>query len=98
MMLRDTCNLRFDAEFVGKGEHLSREIGSERFIAVIRLENAVGPVEEIRVRKTEFLPGLITQQSHALVNQQNVCPGNGLVIEIGSTVRRCKMFQSVAEA
>ncbi len=64
---------------------------------IVSLQNVVGPVEQVRIRVPEFFPGVFTHAFHPFVNQQEVRPGNRLVVEVGLAVSGGEVFQTVAE-
>src|SRR5690348_12669674 len=68
---------------VGEEEDAPGEAGGESFFAVVILEHAVLPIEQIRIRRRKLLPTLLEAGAgHALADQKDISPGNGLVMEL----------------
>ena len=84
---------------VRQHEHLPRQIRRQSLLAVVDVEHRRFPGEEIRVPSFELVPGLVAvPPGHALVDQEEVRPGDGLVVETRLPVARGKGLQSFREA
>jgi hypothetical protein len=98
-MGRQVSSVERSEILVWKEKHLARQSRVERLFAVIGLQNAVFPIQQVRVSRDELFPALsAARSSHPFMNQENVSPGNGLVIEIRFAMHGRKMFQPLGEA
>src|SRR2546421_3835902 len=83
---------------VGEQKSRAGQVRTKRLFTIERLEHAVLPIEQVRVRRRKCFPALEASVSfYALVDEKNVGPGNRLVIEIGLAVGRRKAFQTLGK-
>src|SRR5438552_1386371 len=56
---------------------------TQGLIPVVRLEDVVPPIKKVRVCVDKVLPALFaTVAHHSFMNQEDIGPGDGLVIEV----------------
>src|SRR5271163_4625772 len=74
---------------IRKQEDLAGRFRPQSVFTVVLLQNAVIPVQQIRIRQPEFPPSLaLAGTRHSFLNQQNVRPCNRLVVQPRLAVRR----------
>src|SRR5258706_2290750 len=84
---------------IGKNEGVPGELGIERLLAVKSCQYAAFPNEQVGVVSGELLPCLGTPGAgHALANQKQVRPGDGLVVELCFPLRVCEAPQCLRES
>ena len=90
---------------IGENEGATGEVGVERLLTVEGCQHAAFPDEEIGVALGEFFPSLgAAGAGHALANQKQVGPGDGLVVELrfslrgGEASRAAENFSSASRA
>src|ERR1019366_8563965 len=68
---------------IGEDEGVAGEIGVERLLTIEGCEHVALPDEQIGIVRGEFFPGLGgSEAGDALANQDEVGPGDGLMIEL----------------
>src|SRR5579862_4308361 len=69
---------------VGKDKDRSRQLGRERLGAIIFGQDSILPKQQVGVDAGKFFPRLFCLASrHALVDEENVSPGYGLMVKLG---------------
>ena|SRR5947209_7970719 len=61
---------------------MAREIRFQRLWLVIPIQNAIFPNQQIGVLVCEFLPVSGCAQRHPFANEEQICIGDGLVVQL----------------
>src|ERR1700682_4758862 len=73
---------------IGEKKGVTGEVGVERLLTVEGCQHAAFPDEQIGVALGEFFPSLgPAGAGHALANQKQVGPGDGLVVKLRFSLR-----------